>query len=458
MVSVDLWAFVFWNQKNSAGMNPITIFLFEWKHLIRTPFKLVGLVLFILAAGYGLHNGAALYNKQTVEIEQINEKVKEEKQKYLSYYERGEKGPKNRPWIDMTTPFWALWYSSTYHIKEPSPAMVYSIGQAEQYGYYKQVNFRSSPYDADMAEEIANPERLQSGTLDFSFVALYLLPLLLLICLYNIKGAEADGGFLPLIYSQTGSQTNWLLARLAFYGFLLIITVMGLMLYGAVLTPVFDLAGSAFWQILGWLSAYLLLWWVVFAWIIQRGNTTLGNTLKMVAVWLLFVFIIPATVNQWVSIKYPPNLMTDYIDAKRDKTNQLYEQADSISQAQLDDLFPEIINSPIAKDQEKADLARNRSFVALTNELVKNSISTIESDKEARNSLIRFSYGFNPVSFMQNKLNALSQTHYNDYEQYSREIQSLVDKQIRVLVLDTWNAAVIDQEKYLEYIESWELQ
>ena len=33
----------------------------------------------------------------------------------------------------------------------------------------------SSPYDADMVEEIANPERLQTGHLDFTFVAILLI-------------------------------------------------------------------------------------------------------------------------------------------------------------------------------------------------------------------------------------------------------------------------------------------
>ena len=434
-------------------MNPLTIFLYEWKHLIRTPFKLVALVLFILAAMYALHNGAALYNKQAAEIEKINEKIQEEQQKYLAYYEKGEKGPSDRPWIDMTTPYWAVWNTPTYHFKTPSPAMVYSIGQAEQYGFYKRLTFWSSTYDADMAEEIANPERLQSGTLDFSFVMLYLLPLLLLICLYNIKGAEADGGFLPLIYTQTGSQTSWLLARVAFYGVLCLLVVLGLMLYAGLLTPVFLGAGSAFVNIFFWLFGYLLLWGIVFALILQRGNSSIGNTLKMVGVWLLFGFIIPATVHQWVSIQHPANLMTEWIDAQREDSNALYDQADSVIQAQLIELFPEIANSPVVQADNNTGFARSRSMSALVNEVVKESVATVEASNDARNDLIRFSYWFNPVTFMQNKLNALSQTHYRDYQSYRAEIQSMIDQRIGVLVLDLWNDVEVDKKRYLEYQE-----
>ena len=202
----DYRIIIFWNEKNAEIMRTLRIFLFEWKHFLRTPFKIVAIVLFLVAAIYGLYNGSDLYEKQVAEIEDINEQIKEDQEMYLKQYEEGKLSPEDRPWVDMSAPFWAIRYSETYHFKEPSTAIVYSIGQAEQYGYYKQVTCWASPYDSDMTEEITNPERLQTGTLDFSFVLLYLLPLLLLILLYNLKSAEAEQGFLPLIEVQTTSK------------------------------------------------------------------------------------------------------------------------------------------------------------------------------------------------------------------------------------------------------------
>ena len=37
--------------------------------------------------------------------------------------------------------------------------MVFSLGQSEQYGYYKRVTNWSSVYDSDLAEETVKPER-----------------------------------------------------------------------------------------------------------------------------------------------------------------------------------------------------------------------------------------------------------------------------------------------------------
>lgn len=430
-------------------MRSLNIFFYEWKHFIRNPFKIVAVLLFMIAGIYGLHNGQDLYQNQMTEIEKIQEKVEEEKQKYLKQYEEGKLTDENRPWIDMGTPFWAIWWTPTYHLKTPSPAMVYSIGQAEQYGFYKRITFWASPYDADMMEEIANPERLQMGTLDFAFVLLFLLPLLLLILLYNIKSAEAEQGLLPLIEVQTESKNAWLLARMLFYFLLAFLVVIGLLVYGAMLTDVLKTAGIAFGQMLLYAFLYLAFWSIIYFFILKSGKSILGNTLQMVGVWLLFAFVIPAIVHQSVSIMKPANLMTDFIEV-RDKQQDLYAN-DSIFQQKLFDLFPEIVNSPVYQDRTKIDLARNQSASALVNELNKESIQPIEEESQEKNRLIQATFWFNPVSFFQNQFNSISQTHYSDYQKYRSDIQAMIDKRTGVLVKELWNDTKVDKKKYLEY-------
>jgi len=432
-------------------MSGLTIFLYEWKHFTRNPFKIIAILLFIIAGIYGLHNGYNLYQNHTTEIEKIQETIATEKQKYLTQYQEGKLTEENRPWIDMSTPFWAIWNTPTYHLKTPSPAMVYSIGQAEQYGFYKRVTFWASPYDADMAEEIANPERLQTGTLDFAFVLLFLAPLLLLILLYNLKSAEAEQGFLPLIEVQAVSKNSWLLARILFYILLTALVIICLLVYGAMLTNEFNTAREAFGQMLLYSLLYLIFWSVLNFFILKYGKSILGNTLQMVGIWLLFAFIIPAIVHQSVSIAKPANLMTDFIEV-RDKQQDLYAN-DSLFQQKLFDLFPELVNSPVYQDSTKIDLATNYSASALVNELKKESIRPIEEESQEKNSLVRATYWFNPITFFQNKLNGIAQTHYNNYQAYRNEIQALIDKRTAALVKELWDDVKVDKEKYLEYNE-----
>ncbi|MDN3205354.1 DUF3526 domain-containing protein [Algoriphagus sediminis] len=433
-------------------MRDLTIFLYEWKHFFRNPFKILAVFLFIVAGVYGLNNGYSLYQNQTAEIEKIHEKIQTEKEQYQQQYAEGKLTDDSRPWIDMASPFWAIWYTPTYHIKTPSPAMVYSIGQAEQYGFYKRVTFMASPYDADMAEEIANPERLQTGTLDFAFVVLFLLPLLLLILLYNIKSAEAEQGFLPLIEVQTASKNSWLISRILFYFLLVTSVTIGLLIYGAMLTDVFKNASEAFGQILLYTLLYLAFWSLIFFFILKNGNSILGNTLQMVGVWLLLAFVIPAIVHQSISISKPANLMTEFIEV-RDKQEELYAN-DSVFERKLIDLFPEITKTTAFNDETKFNSAMSNSAYALVNELNKEAIRPIEKESQDKNTLIEATYWFNPVTFFQNKFNSIAQTNYNDYQVYRDEIQALIDKRTGVLIEDIWADVKVDTERYKWYSES----
>lgn len=431
-------------------MRSFNILLFEWKHFTKSPFKIIALLLFLIAAIYGLHNGKSLYVTQTTEISNIEGKANQQLQNYISQYE-DEEVSKDRP--KMGTPSWAMNHTETYNIKKPSPAMVYSIGQAEQYGFYKKIRPWASPYDADMAREIANPERLQIGSLDFNFVILFLFPLLFLILLYNLRSFEAEQGFLPLIEVQTISKNAWLLSRVVFYFILVGVILIALLFYGAMLTNVFETANADFGKMLFTTFLYLTFWSILYFFILNGGKSILGNTLKMVGIWLLFAFIIPATVHQYVSIVKPANLMTELIDANRDKVWEIYDEPETVIQPQLNQLYPEIVESPVFKDSTKRDETRRATTVALVNEFKKESIELIEQENAQKNRMISHSFWFNPVSFFQNRLNRIAQTHYDNYNQHREDVQRLTDKCLKKMVLDSWHDVKVDKQKYIEYNE-----
>ncbi len=89
-------------------MKNLSIFLYEWKHFIRNPFKVVALLLFVVASVYGLHKGASLYQEQSAEVEKIEQKVREEKQKQIVAYQEGKFTPEDRPRVDLRKPVYAI--------------------------------------------------------------------------------------------------------------------------------------------------------------------------------------------------------------------------------------------------------------------------------------------------------------------------------------------------------------
>ena len=103
--------------------------------------------------------------------------------------------------------------------------MPLGIGQSTQFGFYKKVNRWSSTYDDDIVEEISNYERLINGNIDFSFLIIFLLPVLIIIMTYNINGLEKDFGFHKLISIQNNQVKIWIFTRMLFYLILVLLSV-----------------------------------------------------------------------------------------------------------------------------------------------------------------------------------------------------------------------------------------
>jgi ABC-2 type transport system permease protein len=402
---------------------------------------------------YALYTGFDLQQKHEKTIVDINQKKEKVISEMLSWYDKGEKGPKERPWVDIYNPFWATWYLPSYTIKEPTPILPLCIGQTEQYGYYKNVTNRSSVYDNDMVEELANPERLVNGNIDFSFMVLFLLPLLFIILTYNINGLENDLNFEKLIFIQTKNKQKWIFARLAFYTSLLIATVFVFILAVAFKNNAFSNYTSTIGALLLLSFIYVFIWAFVFYLIILKGKSSSTNAFKMIGIWLIFCVLIPGAVHQIASIKYPASYMTDYLDANRKEAYKVYELSPDTMIAKLKTIYPELKFTKHGKDTLINDEILSKSLSAITNQINKKAIEKIELHNETKNKFISKSYWYNPISMFQNKWNNLSNTDYAAFKAYRYRVQQNIDKKIKLLVFDNWEMKKVDKKTYLNYLE-----
>ena len=434
-------------------MTIFNIFLLEWKHFIRSPYKVIAIFLFILASVYGIHNSVSLYQTQINEIAKIEERLSEERQEFIKKHLAGDLNTnQNNNSRDYTSPYWALRQFPLYHFKKPSPSMVFSIGQSEQYGFYKRITFNSSPYDNDLSEEIANPERLQIGTFDFSFALLFLLPLVLMILAFNIKSNEIEQGFMSLIEVQVLSKNSWIVARVGFYSFLALLISYGLILYGSLLMTSLQPIKTAMVPMMLYTFFYILFWSTLFLFIIIKNKNLLSIILKMSFSFILFVFVTPGIVHQLLSINYPVNLMTDIIDV-RDQRQELYGKPHDAINSQLKIIYPQIENGSIMNDSLKVKAALSQSIPALVNSLKKNKIGIVENEIQSKIEFVNKFNIINPIVFFQNRINFLSETHYDNYKAYRNDIQTLIDKQIDVLIEDLWSGRKVDENRYAEYLK-----
>ena len=166
--------------------------------------------------------------------------------------------------------------------------------------------------------------------------------------------------------------------------------------------------------------------------------------------FILFVFVTPGIVHQLLSINYPVNLMTDLIDV-RDQRQELYGKPHDAIKSQLRIIYPQIENGSIINDSLKVKSALSQSIPALVNHIKKNNIGIVEEEIKSKIDFVNKFNILNPIVFFQNRINALSKSHYDNYQAYRNEIQFLIDKQINVLIEDIWSGRKVDESRYKEY-------
>ena len=433
----------------------IQIIRAEFVHLSRSPFKIITLLLFLFAIIYGCQNGYDLFKKQNKEIMSIKSKNKDFIDKTINQYEAIENGTQSKSRRDLSVPYWAIWSTPSYAFKYPSPMMVFSLGQAEQYGYYKRVTNWSTTFDSDLAEEIANPERLAIGTLDFNFVFIYLTPILIIILLFNIGGLETDLRFNKLIFLQNITKGKWLFARFLFYFLATNSLLLILMLCYALPSGVFEKEISNFIGLFFTTILYILFWFSIFYFVAYRGKGSSEQAIKMISIWLVLCIIIPGVIHQLASIKHPTNYMTDYLDVSRDQVNDIFELPYDTLKIKIFDEFPILENSLFASDTNTDKAIVNRSLSGLVNVLNRNIANEIEKSSEEKNEFIKNFALINPVISFQNQINAFTGTDYYSYLRYRKYIQTIIDKKIGLILEDTWNKVVVNKKKYNDYVETF---
>ena len=433
-------------------MRELHVFSSEFKHFIKTPPKVITYLFFVFACAYSIYNGFDLQMKQKQTIQNIETENKSKVSKVLSWFEDGKSGPEGKSWIDIGNPYWSLNYIPTYMLKHPSSLLPLGIGQAEQYGYYKEITNWSSTYDNDMVEEISNPERLVNGNIDFSFLIIFLLPVLLIILTYNIKGLEEDFRFEKLIVIQFGSIEKWIFIRFLFYVSLLIFTVVFFIITVSVINSTLVTEFSQVTSLILLSSVYIVFFASIFYFISVYSFGSSAIAFKMISVWLLLCVLIPGSVHQFASMKYPVNYMTDYLDVNRKEAYEVFELSTDSLYYRLVEIYPSLNETAHGQDDEIDSRIIRNTVSAIINDMNKTVIKDIEHQNESKNQLICSSYWVNPVSYVQNKWNSYTSTDYYSYKTYRLNVQETIDKKIELLTMECWSKRKVNKSVYEGYL------
>jgi ABC-2 type transport system permease protein len=259
--------------------------------------------------------------------------------------------------------------------------------------------------------------------------------------------------FDKLIAIQSGNVKTWIAARLAFYTILLLATICTLILLVALKNNAFESSSRNILSLIFICLIYIIIWTVVLYFIILKSMSSRSIAFKMISVWIIFCVLIPGAVHQTASIKYPANYMTDYLDANRKETYEMFELSTDTISTMLKNIYPKLANTKHGKDTITNDEIINNSGSALVNQLNKRAIQKIEIQNDAKNNFIASSYWYNPITMIQNKWNSLTGTDYSAYKNYRSEVQKSIDKKIELLVFECWDKKTVYKKVYENYFK-----
>jgi ABC-2 type transport system permease protein len=391
---------------------------YEIKLLLRSNWLVVLFISIFLLVAFAISNGKNSQTKRLDDIVKMEEKLQQKDSVMLATLEKIEQGKK----LDM--PYWQLpsepmtvgYRNPRLAIMQPEKLSFIAIGQSDMYTHFKSPTVYGNNFALDYAEMV-NPVQLLFGNFDLAFVIIYILPLLIIAFSFNVLSKEKELGTLRLIGAQPISVLKWLLQKMCIRFIVFsIITLFSLKLLILIFSPsAFNDLGlllSFFLIVVG----YILFWFIVSVIVNLLVNDSSKNAFSLIAVWLLIVLIIPATINQIGNTLYPTPSRLKMINEIRLIKKENEEKQNEI----MDDYLkthPELV-----QENEKEKFGFWHNYFASEKAMeakIKPLLAKYDLQINKQQKLIAFFEYISPAILLQQSLNNIAGTsseHYNDFK------------------------------------------
>lgn len=259
-----------------------------FKNFIRSKGTKIGLLFLLIIAFISLLIGQQFQQKQTKNINEAALYQKEHIARNAKYH-KDEMGL-------------LLYYIKFSLVNKTLPINSLAIGQRDVNPSIQSVTIRgleAQKYDS----ELNNPSNLLLGNIDFSFVLIYLFPLLIIAFTYNIVSEEKESGTWKIVATQS-DNTFFYILKLFYIRILSLIALLSIVLFTAIFFLKIPLDKSLFtFYILSVL--YIIFWFSVCFYIVSLQKNSNFNAVILLTIWLFMIIILPATINSYIVNKYP---------------------------------------------------------------------------------------------------------------------------------------------------------
>jgi ABC-2 type transport system permease protein len=218
----------------------------------------------------------------------------------------------------------------------PTPLLPLSTGQAGLVSAQQPVSLESRAVLLSEGE-LTPPRRLATGSLDISFVVVFLAPLLVIALGHGVPSWERQHGLLRLLLMQQPRLNGWIALR---HGIRFAVVLSPLLLAGLAVTLLNGAGVAGLVRLVAWslvVALYLGFWAVLVSAVAARSRGADQSLLVLAGCWLLLVVVLPSTINAVVELRYPVPQRIVYVDALRDATDEARAQGSQILADYLED-------------------------------------------------------------------------------------------------------------------------
>jgi ABC-2 type transport system permease protein len=241
-----------------------------------------------------------------------------------------------------------LYYLKFSFVNSSIPINSLAIGQRDVNPSVQTITIRgleAQKYDS----ELNNPNTLLLGNIDFSFVLIYLFPLMIIAFTYNIISEEKESGTWKIVVIQSKNIFLHIL-KLFYVRILTIILLLSTVLVLAVLLLRIPL-DSAFVAFYGLSILYILFWFASCFYIVSLQKGSNFNAVLLLSIWLLLIIVLPACINTYLVHKYP---VPEALELSLKQRNAYHEKWDMDKKVTMDKFYnhyPQFKNYPLPNSE-----------------------------------------------------------------------------------------------------------
>jgi ABC-2 type transport system permease protein len=264
------------------------MFLLLLKSFLRSRIAIIGLTVVLLAGIISIYVGKQHIQKQKENIAQTDHLQQEHIKRNVQFFNK-ETGL-------------LLYYLKFGLVNQTHPLNALSIGQRDVNTSIQNVtirNLENQKYDTDLF----NPANLLAGNLDFSFVLIYLFPLLIIAFTYNLLSEEKEAGTWKLVSAQSTAPAAVLFKKLYIRAMVVYAALTTLLAMAVFILPI--PLDKNFIATITISVLYLLVWFAISFWVVSLQKKSSINAVALLSIWMLLTVVLPGAANGYISNKYP---------------------------------------------------------------------------------------------------------------------------------------------------------